>query len=132
MSKKAILFIGIMFLVFLAAVLYFDREVETANIFTIKNEEIITYLKKNEDAKEYIEKNSDFEIKNKEVLTEAAISAGRSGQNFKEVYQDLELEDERYLKIDLMNKAGDRGFVAVLDYKTKEVKKAYGIILLQM
>ena len=132
MKKKAILFICIIFSVILAGVFYFEREAETANIFTIKNEEIITYLKKNDDAREYIEKNADFLIKSKEVLTKNSIIAGRSGQNFKEVYQDLELEDERYLKIDLMNKPGDRGFIAVLDYKTKEVKKAYGVILLQM
>ena len=74
----------------------------------------------------------DYIIEDKIILTKESILAQRSGANFKEVYQGLEFQDNRYMRIDLINSAGDRGLVSVLDFKNNTVPKAYGIILLKV
>ena len=78
-----------------------------------------------------MQNNPDFKINNKEILTKESIIAGQNGPNFKEVYQGLELQNGRYMRIDLINQAGDRGLIAVIDFKKQTVLKAYGIILLK-
>ena len=74
----------------------------------------------------------DFTIQKKEILTEDSIAAGQNGQNFKEVYHGLELQDNRYMVVNLMNQAGDRGLIALIDFKTQSTIKAYGIILFKV
>ncbi|TSC54181.1 MAG: hypothetical protein LiPW30_751 [Parcubacteria group bacterium LiPW_30] len=101
------------------------------DITKIIDQDIIAALSTNPDAKDYMQKNSDFKITGKAILTKDSILAGQTAENFKEVYQGLDLEDERYLKVDLMNTAGDNGLVAVLDFKESKVLKAYGLILLR-
>ena len=56
------------------------------------------------------------------------IIKGQKGQNFKEVYQDLSLEDKRYMKADLINGQGDRGLIVVIDLKEQKVLKSFEII----
>ena len=97
----------------------------------ITNEEIIALLKTNKDSLDYLEKYKDFRIEKKVVLTKTDILEGQKGENFREVYQDLSLEDNRYLKVDLMNKAGTNGLIAILDLKKKTVPKVFGLILLK-
>ncbi len=72
-----------------------------------------------------------MKLEKKIALTKESILEGREGEGFKEVYQDLSLENGRYLKVDLINTTEDRGLIAVLDLKTKEVPKVYGLILLK-
>ena len=93
---------------------------------------ILDILKTNPDSLEYINKYKDFEIVNKTVLTKESILEGQNATRFKEVYFDLSLENNRYLKVDLMNKQEDRGLIAVLDMETKTVAKAYWLILSMM
>jgi len=58
---------------------------------------------------DYIERYKNFKIEKKTLLTKESILAGQNGENFKEVYQSLDLEDNRYLRADLMNAAGELG-----------------------
>ncbi|MGA2417847.1 MAG: hypothetical protein ABSF55_01225, partial [Candidatus Staskawiczbacteria bacterium] len=74
----------------------------------------------------------DKKIDKKEILTKESIVAGQNGPNFKEVYQGLELQDSRYMRVDLMNQAGDKGLITVIDFKNQTVPKAYGIVLLNI
>ena len=95
----------------------------------ITDEEIITLLMTNKDSLDYLEKYKDFQIEKKTILNKESILEGQNGENFREVYQDLSLENNRYLKVDLMNKAGANGLIAVLDLRKKEVPKVFGLIL---
>ena len=97
----------------------------------VSDSQIVSLLDKNADAKDYMKNHADFKINRKEVLTKESIISGQKAANFKEVYQGLELQNNRYLRVDLINAAGDRGLLAVLDFKTDQTIKAYGIILLQ-
>lgn len=91
--------------------------------------QIAFMLKKNSDAKEYIQNYTDYKIEEKEILTKESITAGQQGQTFREVYMGLDLEENRYLLVNLINQAGDRGLIAVIDFKKQETPNAYGILL---
>lgn len=97
----------------------------------ITDEQIADLLKTNPDSLGYINRYKDFVIKDKTPLTKESISAGQQGENFKEVYQGLEMEDSRYLRVDLINKDGSYGMITVLDLKTASVLKAFGLLLMQ-
>jgi hypothetical protein len=137
MSKKAI--IKFCLVIFLALALggytfylYFNKaKLNNINQDASKatDKELLSILSRNQDAKEYMEDHKDFKINKKEVLTIESIEAGKGGQNFKEVYWDLNLENGRYIKIDLINQVGDRGLITVIDYKEKTTLKAYGLML---
>ena len=101
------------------------------DITKVTDQDIVSFLSANADAKDYMQKNKDFKITAKAILTKDDITAGQTAENFKEVYQGLDLEAHRYLKVDLMNATGDKGLVAVLDFKEGKVLKAYGLILLK-
>ena len=104
---------------------------EPLDISKITEDQIIDLLGTNSDSKEYIEKYKGFKIEAKTPLTKESIVAGQNAGNFREVYQDLDLEDGRYLRADLMNAAGNWGLIAVLDLKTRSVLKAFGLMLVQ-
>ncbi len=128
MKKAIILFVIILIaLVAFAGIFLYNQK--SKDISKISDKEIILLLKNNIDAKEYLQSHPDYKIQDKIILTKDSIIAGQKGQNFKEVYQGLDLENNRYVKVNLMNLAGDRGLVAVIDFKTKQVPKAYGIML---
>ena len=101
------------------------------DISTITNEQIVSLLKTNPDSAGYVNKYKDFVITSETPLTKEIIEAGREGANFKEVYQDLELQDDRYMRVDLMNKEGNYGMITVLDLDTASVLKAYALLLMQ-
>lgn len=132
LSKKNIIIFVVIILVLVLAIgfLFTLRKPLPTDLSKAPDKEIAELLRKNEDNNNYMNTYPDFIIKDKLVLTKEAILEGQNGQNFKEVYQGLELEGNRYLKIDLMNPAGDRGMVTVLDIKKGEVLRAFGIMLL--
>ena len=136
MKKKNILIIFSVVSVFvvLATVVglfLYNSESKNIDILKVSDGQIVSLLNKNSDAKDYMQNHSDFKIDKKEILTKNSIMAGQNGPNFREVYQDLELKENRYMRVDLMNSTGDSGLVVVLDFKTKQAIKAYGIILLK-
>ena len=131
MIKKVLIIFVILFSLFVAVVIFFVYNQKPQDLSRISETQIIARLKENSDAKEYMQNNPDFKINNKEILTKESIIAGQNGPNFKEVYQGLELQNGRYMRIDLINQAGDRGLIAVIDFKKQTVLKAYGIILLK-
>lgn len=132
MQKKIIILFSIIAVIIISFLYFYNNFHNKEDISKISDAEIVSILNKNQDVKEYIEKNKDFSISKKEILTKEAIVAGQNGENFKEVDQGLELQDNRYIKIDLINKTGDKGFVAVIDFKEKTVPKAFGIILIKV
>lgn len=130
MKKNILIIFGIV-LVILIIVVFLAYNKNTQDISKISDNQIISILEKNPDAKDYMQNHNDFKIDKKEILTEEIIRLRQSGVNFKEVYEGLEFEDNRYIKVDLINQAGDRGMVVVVDFKEKTVPHAYGIILLK-
>jgi len=129
--KIIIAFIVIVILIFGFLLLKNQKPKNISDISDVSDGEIIELLKKNEDSNNYMQNFKDFTIKEKVVLTKESILEGQAGQDFKEVYQGLELENNRYLKVELTNAAGDRGMITVIDFENKEVAKAYGLVLLR-
>lgn len=129
--KQKVLVIIVVIIVAAAIGFVFIKNRVMKDLSKITDEEIINLLEKNNDGLEYIEKNKDFKIEVKTLLTKENIIEGQEGENFKEVYQGLILENNRYLKVDLINGTGDRGLIAVLDLKTQGVPRVFGLLLLK-
>lgn len=124
--------VALVVLILLSAGLFFVfGSQETKDLSKVLDKDIIYMLNKNPDAKDYMQKHPDFKIEKKEVLTNESIVAGQNGQNFKEVYQGLTLEENRYMKVDLINIEGDNGLIVVLDLKSGKVEKVFGKVLLK-
>jgi hypothetical protein len=134
MEKKDIFIFGAF--IFFAFVLYISfflvYSKKPVDFSKISNEEIVAILGKNKDCSDYMKSHSDFKIQDKTILTKESILSGQKGQNFKAVYQGLKLQDNRYMKVDLVNSAGDKGLISVIDFEKTQVLKAYGIILLKV
>jgi hypothetical protein len=126
--KKTIIFVIIIFAVVAVFLFVFLYNLQN-DISKISEKNIIKILQTNQDAKNYMQNYPDYKIDKKQILSKDDIIRGQNAQNFKEVYQSLELEDKRYIKVDLINSAGDRGMITVIDFKNKSVLKAYGIML---
>jgi hypothetical protein len=103
-----------------------------ADLNSLTDQEIIEILKTNSDVSGYIARNPDFTIQSKEILTKDSILKGQNQNTFQPVYIALELEDNRYLKVQLMNAAGSEGYITVIDANDSSVQKAFGLLLLQM
>ena len=114
-----------------AGIFFLFKNQSPKDISKITDKEIINLLEKNKDSLDYMERYKDFKIEKKISLTKESILEGQNAERFKEVYQDLSLEDNRYLRVDLINITGDKGLITVLDLKTREVPKVYGLILLK-
>ena len=97
-------------------------------VLKITDEQIIRLLKENKDSLEYITKYPNFKIEAKTLLTKESILSGQEGPNFKEVYQGLSLQDNRYLRVDL---ADATGLITVIDTKTGTIPKVFGVILIR-
>lgn len=130
-KRKIIIGSCVAIILFLAGIGLLFWQKGPQDINNISDKEIISYLQKNADAKEYMDLYKDFRIDKKAVLDKDSIIKGQNAKSFKEVYQDLELENNRYVKIDLINPAGDRGMVCVLDFKEKKIINAFGLIMLK-
>ena len=140
MSKNTLIIIIVIAIVVIAGIVLFsqkkseDLPEEIAlqeNISEITDEQIVELLKENKDSLSFVEKNKDFKIQFKAVLTKESILKGQEGSNFKEVYQDLSLEDNRYIRVDLINALANKGLIAVIDTKTKTVLKVFGKLLIK-
>ncbi len=103
-----------------------------ADLNTLTDQQIIEILKTNADVADYISRNPDFGIQSKEILTKDSILKGQNQNTFQPVYIGLELEDTRYLKVQLMNASGREGYITVIDGNDSSVQKAFGMLLLQM
>ena len=132
MPKNVLIIFIIILIVLVASAVFFMYNQKPKDLSKVSDSQIISFLNKNSDAKDYMQSHGDFKIESKEILTKESIVAGQNGQIFREVYQGLELQDNRYMKVNLMNPAGDSGLVAVLDFNKNIVLKAYGIMLLKV
>ena len=130
MTKKVIILICI-FLVLLISAIFLVNIFSLKNIYKIQDKEIISLLKTNIDGLNYINKYPDFKINKKEILTKESIKSGQDALDFKEVYQNLDLENNRYIKVDLINLNNINGLIAVLDFKENKVVKVFGILMLE-
>lgn len=131
MSKKNILIIFVVILVVLAAAIgLFLYSQKPQDLSKVSDDKIISLLNKNTDAKEYMQNHADFKIDEKEILTKEVITSRQNGAEFREVYQGLELQDNRYIRVKLINSAGDKGLVAVVDFKKQTAINAFGLLLL--
>jgi hypothetical protein len=99
------------------------------NLSKISNQQIISALSQNKDCKDYMEKYKDFKLEKKLILTKENILEGQKAQNFKEVFMGLELENNRYIIVNLIDSSESNGFVAVVDFKENQVPKAYSLLL---
>jgi hypothetical protein len=129
-KNTLIFFFAVLIILFAVAGLFLYNQ-KSQDLSNVSDSQIISLLQKNSDAGDYIKNHPDFKIQDKIILTKESIAAGQNAQNFKEVYQGLELQNNRYMKVDLINSAGDNGLIAVIDFKTETTPKAYGLILLK-
>jgi len=118
-----LIIVGFSFLFFI------EKDFEKKDLLKISDFEIIEILKKDKDIKEYTQKYPDFKIESKEILTKESILTGQNAQDLKQIYEGLELENERYIKVQLMDLAGQNGFFGVIDFENNSVVKAFGILL---
>ncbi len=125
----SIVFLTITFFYFFGILGSKGQQDQKTDLFSMTDQEIIETLKTNKDVAEYVQTYGDFTIESKEVLTKESILSGQNGQSFQEVYNGLELENNRYTKIKLINSDRSIGFIAVIDSKDNSVPKAFGIIL---
>ena len=132
-SKKSIIIVSSVLAILLLTyfVFLFNKNQNTKSLSLIKDIEIISRLEKNQISKSYLKNNNDFKIEKKIVLTKESILDGQNGKNFKEVYQGLELQDNRYMRVDLINQSGEKGLITVIDFKENDVPKAYRLLLLK-
>lgn len=138
MNRKTVLSIVLVvvlvMIVFISVYLVFqnkDLKKQQKDLSLISNEEIVEILKTDKDIEAYTQKYSDFKIISKEILTKDSILAGQNGQNLQPLYYGLELENDRYMKVQLMDRLGSNGFFGVIDSKDNSVTKAFGILLFQ-
>lgn len=130
MTKKSIIVIfTIVILIFGSGFLV--KIFTVKDIYKMQDKEIINVLKKNSNSNNFIKKYPDFKIEKKEILTKQGIIIAKDAQDFKEVYQNLELEDKRYLKIDLVNANNSSGLIAVLDFKKNQIIKVFDVLILE-
>lgn len=94
--------------------------------------EIIDIIRQHKDAQSFINKYPDFKIQSKKLLTKEDITAGQNGKTFKELYNNLLMEDDRYVRVDLINGQGTRGLLSVIDVKEKVPVNVYGLVLLNI
>ena len=127
---KKIVLILIAIIIILAAVVYFFPAGKKSN--DLSRQEITDILSKEKQGLEYIGKYPDFTIRAQEILTKDKITIGKNGKSFKELYNNLEMEDNRYERIDLVNAGGDRGLLAVIDMENRTPVNVYGLILLSI
>jgi len=118
-----LIIVGFSFLFFI------EKDFEKKDLLKISDFEIIKILKKDKDIKEYTQKYPDFKIESKEILTKESILTGQNAQDLKQIYEGLELENERYIKVQLMDLAGQNGFFGVIDFENNSVVKVFGILL---
>lgn len=131
MSKKNIFIIFVIVLVVLAAAVgLFLYSQKPQDLSKVSDDQIILLLNKNSDAKEYMQNHTDFKIDEKEILTKEVITSRQNGVEFREVYQGLDIQDNRYIRVKLINPAGDKGLIAVVDFKKKTAINAFGLLLL--
>jgi len=131
MKKNVLIICVVTLAILLAAIGLFLYNQKPQDLAKVSDSQIISLLNKNSDAKEYIQNHSDFKIQNKTILTKESIMAGRNGASFREVYQGLELQDNRYVLVNLINSTGDKGLIAAVDFETKTAPVAYGLLLLK-
>jgi len=136
MNKKRIVILSVILIIFLIIISfsYFvlqKKKSPIKDLALLNNAEIISILKTNKDIKTYTQKYPDFKIATKEILAKNDIINGQNGQSLQPLYYGLELEDNRYMKVQLMDSAGSNGFFGIIDAKDSSVTKAFGILLFQ-
>jgi hypothetical protein len=136
MNKKRIAILSAILIIFLVIIgfTYFvlqNKNKPIKDLSLLNDTEIIEILKTNKDIKEYTKNYPDFKIENKEILTKDSIAFGQNGNNLQPLYYGLELEDNRYMKVQLMDSIGSNGFFGIIDAKDSSVQKAFGILLFQ-
>ncbi|MCD6558232.1 MAG: hypothetical protein J7K31_04380, partial [Candidatus Aenigmarchaeota archaeon] len=87
-------------------------------------------LKQNNEVLGYMEKNPDYQVLNTSILSADEIREKQNGTQFRELYENLTLEDNRYVKVDLMGESG-HGLMTIIDLNKGEVVKVFGIILIK-
>ncbi len=96
----------------------------------LTREEIVSVLQQNEKGADYLEKNDVFEIGENKPLTKEDILKNQKEKRYKEIYQDLSPEDNKYSKVTLINEAG-KGLFLILDLNNQKVVEIHDLILLK-
>ena len=93
--------------------------------------QVFDLLRSNSDSLEFLQKYPDSAVTNKTLLHGEDIINGLSGPRFKELYQNISVEDDRYVFVELSS-GSDRSLISILDLKEQKVTKAFWIILVKM
>ena len=119
----------IVFVVLVGLLVLISSSRQDANPRT-SEEKLLEILKQNDEVAGYMEKNPDYQILNISILSADEIREKQNGTQFRELYENLTLEDNRYVKVDLMDKSG-HGLMTIIDLNKGEVVKVFGIILIK-
>lgn len=99
----------------LGAFLFYYISEEEVVEDALNREEIVALLEGHETGVEFLEGYSGFQIEEVEVLSGEDISTRVVQGPYKELYEPLSLENDRYIFIKLTNHEKGRGAVGVVD-----------------
>jgi len=91
------------------------EEIKAEEEEVITDEEMLEILEKDSTGLTFLEKYDNFRVSTKELLTKEKIEERKERGDFKEIFEPLLLEDERYLKVRLDDWEGGRGIIATID-----------------
>ena len=91
---------------------------------------ILNILKQNNEVLGYMKKNPNYEILNITYLSSDEIAEKQNGTYFRELYENLTLENNRYVKVDLIDKNTNRGLMTIIDLEKQKVIKIFGLLLI--
>ena len=98
----------------------------------ITDEEMMGILKEDDTGLVFLGEYDNFQISTKEVLTKEKIERRKEEGDFKEIFEPLLIEDDRYLKVRLEDWEGGRGVIGTIDLKEKEPVIVHNLFLMRI
>ncbi len=96
----------------------------------ITREEIVEMLKTDEVGLAFLENYDGFKIERRELLSKEEIERRAIEGDYKEIYEDLSLEDDRYVMIRIAEREKNRGLVGTLDMEASVAVSLYNLFLI--
>ena len=126
---KYIIPLAVVLILFVAGFfIYMDTEEEIVEE-EITRERVVEMLKTDEVGREFLEDYSDFEVDEAYILTKEQIEERKEGWRYTLLYEDLLLEDNRYMKLRLVQEEKGMGVAGTFDLQEEEMVLMYYLFL---
>ena len=128
---KYILPVLIILIILLGAFFFYysqNREIENPEE-VLNKEQITALLENNETGAEFMQNYGDFEVEKINPLTKEEIEERRIEGDYREMFEPLLLEDDRYVEMEVVSKERDLGLVSIVDLKEDEIVEIYYLFL---